>query len=162
MFHRAVVVVVVMATVTAACSGDDDDDSSSSTQPSSSTEPAPETTEAVPPTEPATDGTQPSAALGLTLGYVRPAPGLLLDLSSAQQAALELAADDIAAAGGSLEVVTVDEPPDGDVAAAVNEALDQGANGILGPWVRRRPARHCRRWASAAALPARLRRRLLI
>ena len=67
------------------------------------------------------------------LGYLRPAAGLLLDLSGAQQAALQLAAEDIAAAGGSLEVVTVDEPADGDVAASVNELLDQGVNGILGP-----------------------------
>ena len=34
---------------------------------------------------------------------------------------------------GALEVVTVDEPADGDVAASVNELLDQGVNGILGP-----------------------------
>ncbi len=136
MFHRAVVVVVVMAAVVAACSGDDDD-SSSSTQPTSSTEAAPETTEAVSSTEPPTTDTAPPAAPGLVLGYLRPAPGLLLDLSGAQQAALQLAADDIAAAGGvlggPLEVVTVDEPADGDVAASVNELLDQGVNGILGP-----------------------------
>ena len=123
-----------MATVVAACSGDDDDDSSSSTQPPSSTEPAPEPTDAVSPTEPpAADTTSPPAAPGLVLGYLRPAAGLLRDLSGAQQAALQLAADDIAAAGGSLEVVTVDEPADGDVAASVNELLDQGVNGILGP-----------------------------
>ena len=67
------------------------------------------------------------------LGYLRPAAGLLRDLSGAQQAALQLAAEDIEAAGGSLEVVTVDEPADGDVAASVNELLDQGVNGILGP-----------------------------
>jgi branched-chain amino acid transport system substrate-binding protein len=133
MLHRAVVVVVAMAMVVAACSGDDDE-SSSSTQPPSSTEPAP--TDTVSSTEPATDSAPP-AAPGMVLGFLRPAPGLLLDLSTAQQAALELAAEDIAAAGGvlggPLEVLTVDEPPDGDVAAAVNEALDQGANGILGP-----------------------------
>ena len=29
--------------------------------------------------------------------------------------------------------MTVDEPADGDVAASVNELLDQGVNGILGP-----------------------------
>jgi branched-chain amino acid transport system substrate-binding protein len=134
MFHRAVAAVVVMAAVVAACSGDDDDDeSTSSTQPPSSTEQAPEPTDAVSSTEPPATDTTPPAAPGLVLGYLRPAPGLLLDLSGAQQAALQLAADDIAAAGGSLEVVTVDEPADGDVAASVNELLDQGVNGILGP-----------------------------
>ena len=134
MFHRAVVVVVVMASVAAACSGDDDDDSSSSTQPTSSTDEVPETTEAVSSTEPPTTDTAPPAAPPeLVLGYLRPAAGLLRDLSGAQQAALQLAAEDIEAAGGSLEVVTVDEPADGDVAASVNELLDQGVNGILGP-----------------------------
>ena len=62
----------------------------------------PEETDAVPPTEPPATETTSAAAAGLVLGYLRPAPGLLLDLSGAQQAALQLAADDIAAGGGVL------------------------------------------------------------
>ena len=88
MFHRAVAAVVVMAAVPAACSGDDDDDVfTSSTQPPSSTEQAPEPTDAVSSTEPSATDTTPPAVPGLVLGYLRLVPGLLLDLSGAQQAA---------------------------------------------------------------------------
>ncbi len=125
-----------MASVVAACSGDDDDDTSE-------LDPAAFEHRGGAGADrgrlldgaAATDTTPPATPPGLVLGYLRPAAGLLLDLSGAQQAALQLAAEDIAAAvlGGSLEVLTVDEPPDGDVAASVNDVLDQGANGILGP-----------------------------
>jgi branched-chain amino acid transport system substrate-binding protein len=112
-----------------ACSGSDN--------AATTTTGAPATTEAAAPGTTTATATTVAGEPGFTFGYLRPGPGLLLDLSSAQESALNLAIDDINAGGGvngsPAALITVDEPADGNIAAAVNDLLDQGANIILGP-----------------------------
>jgi branched-chain amino acid transport system substrate-binding protein len=95
------------------------------------------TTSAAPGTTTGTETTADGRDPGLVLGYVRPGAGLLSQLATAQEAAINLAIDDLNAAGGvnggPVELLAVDESLDGDTAAAVNDLLDQGANMILGP-----------------------------
>ena len=85
---------------------------------------------------PATESTQP-AEPGFVFGYLRPGAGVLSQLATAQEAALDLAISDINDAGGvngaPVGVIKVDEPLDGNVDVAINDLLDQGADLILGP-----------------------------
>jgi branched-chain amino acid transport system substrate-binding protein len=132
--HRACVAAALAASlVLAACSGDDEAAPTSSAAASTSAAPAPDTTSAA--TEPTTPA-EPGEA-GFVFGFVRPAAGLLRELSTAQEAALQLAVDDINDAGGvngaPATIVSVDEPLNGDVAAAVADVIDEGANLVLGP-----------------------------
>ena len=95
------------------------------------------TSSAPPTTAPPTETTGASGPATFTFGYVRPATGLLSQLSTAQEAAIGLAIDDINAAGGinggTVQLLAVDESPEGDTAAAVTDLLGKGANMVLGP-----------------------------
>lgn len=119
--RRLVAVALVGGLLFAACSDD---------ETTTTTSAAPGTTTG---TETTADGRDP----GLVMGYVRPGAGLLSQLATAQEAAINLAIDDINAAGGinggPVQLLAVDESLDGDTAGAVNDLLDQGANMILGP-----------------------------
>jgi branched-chain amino acid transport system substrate-binding protein len=122
--RRFSAVAVVGALLLAACS--DDENSADTTTGATSAE-----------TTTPSESTVPAGDPGLVVGYVRPAPGLLAQLATAQEAAINLAIDDINAAGGvnggPVALVTVDESLDGDTAAAVNTLVDDGAHMILGP-----------------------------
>lgn len=119
--RRLIAVALVGGLLFAACSDD---------ETTTTTSAAPGTTTG---TETTADGRDP----GLVMGYVRPGAGLLSQLATAQEAAINLAIDDINAAGGinggPVQLLAVDESLDGDTAGAVNDLLDQGANMILGP-----------------------------
>ncbi len=120
--RRLLAVGLVGTLLLAACSDDNSASTTSSSAPGTST--GPETTQ---------DGRDP----GLVLGYVRPAAGLLSQLATAQEAAINLAITDINAAGGvnggPVKLVSVDESLEGDTAAAVDDLVGQGAAMILGP-----------------------------
>ncbi|MEY4231310.1 MAG: hypothetical protein RLZZ362_2159, partial [Actinomycetota bacterium] len=121
--HVVVTGLVVAGLIGSACSGDDDTAT---------------TTTMAPPTT--TTGDTVSTELSgpaFVFGYLRPAAGLLSQLAIGQEDGLQLAVDDINAAGGvnggPATIVSVDEPADGDVGAAVDSLLEQGASIILGP-----------------------------
>ena len=122
MARRLVAVGLTGVLLLAACS----DDNSATT-----------TTSAAPGTSTGPETTQDTRDPGLTLGYVRPAAGILSQLATAQEASINLALDDINAAGGvnggPVKLVTVDESLDGDTAAAIDDLIGQGASMILGP-----------------------------
>ena len=122
--RRFTAVALVGALLLAACSNDDESADTTTGATSGDTTTPSETT-------------VPSGDPGLVLGYVRPAPGLLAQLATAQEAAINLAIDDINAAGGvnggPVALVAVDESLDGDTAAAVTSLIDEGAHMILGP-----------------------------
>lgn len=120
--HVIVASLVVAGLIGSACSGDDDTAGTTTIAPTTTT------------------GDTVSTELSgpaFVFGYVRPATGLLSQLAIAQEDALQLAVDDINAAGGvnggQATIVSADEPADGDVGAAVDSLLDQGASIILGP-----------------------------
>jgi branched-chain amino acid transport system substrate-binding protein len=125
-------ITLAMSMVAAACS----DDEGTTDDTSAPTTAAPETTA---PPEPGETTTTAAATgePGLVFGYLRPAPGLLAELATAQEAALQLAIDDINAAGGvngqPVALLTADEPLDGDVVGALEGLLDDGAAMLLGP-----------------------------
>jgi branched-chain amino acid transport system substrate-binding protein len=127
---RRVAAGLLAVALLGACSGSD-----SATPPT--TTGAPATTEAAAPGTTTATATTVAGEPGFTFGYLRPGAGLLLDLSRAQESALNLAIDDINAGGGvngaPAALITMDEPADGNIATAVNDLLDQGANMILGP-----------------------------
>lgn len=122
--RRFAAAALVGALLLAACSNDDKSADTTTGATSGDTTTPSETT-------------VPSGDPGLVLGYVRPAPGLLAQLATAQEAAINLAIDDINAAGGvnggPVALVAVDESLDGDTAAAVTSLIDEGAHMILGP-----------------------------
>ena len=126
--RRLTAAAMVIAIALAACSGDDDDSSSSTvgTQPeeTSSVDTTPADT-AAPDTEaPDTVPTEPD----FVFGYVRPPTGIQSQLAIAQETALNLAIDDINAAGGvngaPAGLVIVDEPLDGDTSVAIDGLLE--------------------------------------
>jgi branched-chain amino acid transport system substrate-binding protein len=131
--RAALAVVLTTSLVLAACSGDDDAAPTTSAGGTTTVAPSPETTDGSAGT---TTPAEPGEA-GFVFGYVRPAAGLLRELAVSQEAALGLAVEDINEAGGvngaPATVLSVDEPLNGDVASAVNDLIDQGANLILGP-----------------------------
>src|SRR5262245_51709854 len=125
----AVAGLVAGALLVASCSNDDDGSSSS-------TSAAAETTATTQPE--VTQATEPSdGEPGFVFGFIVPSSGLLNELATAQTASLDLAVEDINAAGGvndaPVSAITATQAPDGDVQSAVDDLLDQGANMILGP-----------------------------
>lgn len=120
--QRIAAVALTGAVLLAACSDD------KSASPTSS---------AAPTSAPASETTADARPATFTFGYVRPGAGILSQLATAQEAAIGLAVDDINAAGGvnggPVRLISVDESPGGDTAAAVTDLLGQGANMILGP-----------------------------
>lgn len=139
--RRVVASAVVAAIMLAGCSGDDDNSSSSTagTQPDESTSVDTEPTDtAAPDTEvPDTEAPGPTGDPGFVFGYLRPPTGIQTQLALAQETAMQLAVDDINAAGGvnggPAELIVVDEPADGDTAAAITQLVDEGADMVLGP-----------------------------
>ncbi len=119
------VFVVAAVLLTAACSGDDDDDESAETT-------VPATTAA-----PGPDETTPPAEPTYVFGFLAPGEGQLATFEPAQELALQLAIEDINAAGGLLggEVGSVrqDETTDVPVETDLDALLEQGANAIVGP-----------------------------
>ena len=76
-------------------------------------------------------------AVTLTFGVLAPGDDLLAELAGGQQLGLELALEDIAAAGGvlggSVATVRVDESVDEPIETTVESLVADGANAILGP-----------------------------
>ncbi len=134
-------------TLVAAACGDDDDDSSDTTEAATETtaeastdttaEAATETT-----AEASTDTTEASPATteggdtpdaSFVIGTVLPESGALAFLGPPQIEGVQLAADDLAAAGADVAVITGDSGTDGAVAQeTVDRLLGQGANAIVG------------------------------
>ena len=85
----------------------------------------------------ATDAPAPAADAVLTFGLLAPDAGLLNTLVVGQQRGLQLALDDINAAGGVLggpaASVSVAESADTPLADSVAQLVDQGAGVIVGP-----------------------------
>lgn len=104
--------VALIALAAAGCGGDDD---SSSPAQSLQTE-------------------QPAGGGGeLVIGRILPETGLLSTLSPAMVVAVDLAVEDIKAAGGNVRLLTADSQTDPDVAPeAVNRLLGEGAHVIVG------------------------------
>ena len=118
---RLVAVCAALVLVATACGGDDDEDTTSTTL-------APDTTEA-PDEEPApvTDDFE------LVIGQVMPETGALAFLNPPMIVSIDLAVQDIQAAGGNVRLLTGDSATDPDVAPeTVNRLLGEGAHAIVG------------------------------
>ena len=113
------------ALLAAACGGDDDAGDVSAT-PAAETTPT-QSSEDQPATAPRGDGPE------LVIGVVLPETGSLGYLYPPMGAGVELATEDVLAAGGSIRVLTGDTATDPDVAPeVVNRLLGEGAHVILG------------------------------
>jgi branched-chain amino acid transport system substrate-binding protein len=127
--RRIAAAFVVLTLVVTACN-DDASDAPTSTS-----------TTVAAPTTPAPAGSSrasvPAAKPALTLGFLAPGAGLLNTLVVGQQRGLQLAADDINAAGGVLggpvALVTATESPDTALDATIDGLVGQGANVLVGP-----------------------------
>ncbi|MET0146932.1 MAG: peptidoglycan-binding protein [Ilumatobacteraceae bacterium] len=116
-------VVVVGALVLTACSGDDDD-----------------TGDSVPTTTPAESlpvDTAVDAEPTYTFGFLAPGEGQLATFVPGQERALELAVDDINAAGGVLggpvTSVRQDESTEVPIDTNLDDLVERGADAVLGP-----------------------------
>lgn len=126
------VAAVSTAMLLASCSGDDDSPTTSVDGSTPATEvPDTEAPDTAPP------DTGASGEVGFQIGYLQPSAGLLSTFSGAQEASIGFAIDDINEAGGingqPVGLLTAAEPLDGDVAAAITDLIDQGADYIVGP-----------------------------
>jgi branched-chain amino acid transport system substrate-binding protein len=93
-------------------------------------EPAPETTMAEEPAE----GDEGAAGDGLVLGYVLPQTGGLASIIDALVKPIEMAQEEILAAGGNLTIIPSDSGTDVNVASAsVDGLIADGVHGIIGP-----------------------------
>jgi peptidoglycan hydrolase-like protein with peptidoglycan-binding domain/ABC-type branched-subunit amino acid transport system substrate-binding protein len=133
-YGRAAVLLAALAITASACTGDDD----SAEETTATTEAG---GEATPPTEAsAEDSAEEPAALdgeGLTLGFIQAPVGLFDLLGAAQQGALALAADDIAAGGGvlggALEIASDRPTADRGITEVFDGMVGDGHNLIVGP-----------------------------
>ena len=128
--------LAALAIVAAACNDDAGDATAeTTTSPSASTE-VPTGVSTGDGTD-ATDAPAPAADAVLTFGLLAPDAGLLNTLVVGQQRGLQLALDDINAAGGVLggpaASVSVAESADTPLADSVATLVDQGAGVIVGP-----------------------------
>lgn len=115
---RAVAALTLVGLI-AGCSGDEETDGTT------------------PPTEVTTGDTTPEFTGVFPIGFIRPGPGLLSELSAGQQIGIDLALSDINDAGGvdgaeaTLEVAV--EPAGGDPTGAITELVAAGALALVGP-----------------------------
>ena len=132
---RRVAAAVALAVLLTACS-DDGADSPSSTAPPTPTD------ESVAPSETATtsptsSGETVSGEPELTFGFIGPGVGLLDELAIGQDRGLQLAIDDINAAGGVLgapvAAARVDEVAPDPIDGVVDQLVEQGADVLVGP-----------------------------
>lgn len=124
------VLIAVLALVTAACATETTDTEPASTV--AQTE-APATT--LPPaTEPpATEGPVEMAPLDITIGYLLPQTGGLAVIIDALVKPVEMAVEEINAAGGSVSLIPADSGTDPAVASAsVDQLLNEGVPAIIG------------------------------
>jgi branched-chain amino acid transport system substrate-binding protein len=143
---KSIAVITALGLTVAACGGDDDDSADEpaaepAEEPAAepAEEPAADTTVAEPAEEPAADTTvaepaEAPAGEGLVLGYVLPQTGALAAIIDALVKPIEMAQEEITAAGGSLTIVPSDSGTDVNVASAsVDGLIADGVNGIIGP-----------------------------
>ncbi len=118
---RMLAVCAALVLMTAACGGDDDGDTTSTTLATDATE--------APTEEPA-----PVAEdFELVIGQVMPETGALAFLNAPMIVSIDLAVQDIQAAGGNVRLLTGDSATDPDVAPeTVNRLLGEGAHVIVG------------------------------
>ncbi len=123
--NRTVGALIATAVIIAGCSSDDDDTTSTTEASPETTADAPETTEAS------------LSGEGLEIGLLAPAPGLLFGSFQGQERGAAFAADDVDEAGGVLEgpLIVTSYPAEPGAAPAVNvqEAVDGGAQALIGP-----------------------------
>jgi branched-chain amino acid transport system substrate-binding protein len=139
---KSIAVITALGLTAAACGGDDDDATEEpveTTAEEPAAEPAEEPAEepaAEPAEEPAAEPAEEPAAEGdgLVLGYVLPQTGALSAIVDALVKPIEMAQEEIAAAGGSLTIVPSDSGTDPNVASAsVDGLIADGVDGIIGP-----------------------------
>ncbi len=89
------------------------------------------------PRSPTTSGEAVSGEPELTFGFIGPGVGLLNELAIGQDRGLQLAIDDINAAGGVLgapvAAVRVDEAAPDPIDGVVDQLVEQGADVLVGP-----------------------------
>ena len=118
-------VLSVLALVASACGNDDDGDSAP--PPTAEAVEPTATVEADEPAEPAADDFE------LVIGSVMPETGALAFLGPPMIVSIDLAVEDIQAAGGNVRLLTGDSATDPDVAPeTVNRLLGEGAHVIVG------------------------------
>ncbi|MDE0235928.1 MAG: ABC transporter substrate-binding protein [bacterium] len=111
-FLKLAAATALVALAVAGCGGDDD---------------GPTPAQPAPSVEPAGGGDE------LVVGRILPETGLLSTLSPAMVVAVDLAVEDIKAAGGNIRLLRADSQTDPDVAPeAVNRLLGEGAQVIVG------------------------------
>lgn len=117
---RLLAVCTALVLVAAACGGDDDGSTSSTTL-------APDTTAPAEESEPVSDDFE------LVIGRVMPETGALAFLNPPMIVSIDLAVEDIQAAGGNVRLLRGDSATDPDVAPeTVNRLLGEGAHVIVG------------------------------
>ena len=132
---RVGALLVGLALVAAACGSDDDssDEGAASTDAAETTDGETTDTTAEPTTDTTTAGDEETPEASLVIGTVLPESGALAFLGPPQIEGVQLAADDLAAAGADVAVITGDSGTDGAVAQeTVERLLGQGANTIVG------------------------------
>ncbi len=118
---RMLAVCAALMLVAAACGGDDDGDTTSTTLATDATE--------APTEEPAPVADDPE----LVIGQVMPETGALAFLNAPMIVSIDLAMQDIQAAGGNVRLLTGDSATDPDVAPeTVNRMLGEGVHVIVG------------------------------
>ena len=119
-------VLSVFALVASAC-GNDDDDGDSAPPPTAEASAPTATVEADEPADPAAEDFE------LVIGSVMPETGALAFLGPPMIVSIDLAVQDIQAAGGNVRLLTGDSATDPDVAPeTVNRLLGEGAHVIVG------------------------------
>jgi len=142
---KSIAVIAALGLTAAACGGDDDDtaEEPADTVAEPAEEPAPETTMAEEPAPETTMAEEPApettmaeepAGEGLVLGYVLPQTGGLSVIVDALVKPVEMAHEEILAAGGDLTLIPSDSGTDPNVASAsVDGLIADGVHGIIGP-----------------------------
>ena len=120
---RIIAALAVLALVAAACGDDDDDADVGSGAPDATEQPSPE--------QP--DPEQPSGGETLVIGSLMPETGSLAFLAPPMVRSIELAVEDVVAAGGNVRLLAGDTGTDPDVASeAASRLLGEGAHVIVG------------------------------
>ena len=125
----------LIALIAVGCGNDDSGETAQSVEPEETVEPseAAETAEPVEEVEPEEAAEPTSGDFELVIGEVLPETGPLAFLASPMIEGVNLAMEDIAAAGGNVRLLTGDTATDPDVAPeAVNRLLGEGAHVIVG------------------------------
>ncbi len=125
----------LIALIAVGCGNDDSGETAQSVEPEETVEPseAAETAEPVEEVEPEEAAEPTSGDFELVIGEVLPETGPLAFLASPMIEGVNLAVEDIAAAGGNVRLLTGDTATDPDVAPeAVNRLLGEGAHVIVG------------------------------